>query len=196
MNVLTVCQARVDLGFLIDGSGSIEKAGRGNFKRCLKFVNRLVASFSVSQKFSRIGVILYSSRSRLILGFKKSINAFIATKAINKIKYPRGGTRTGSALRLARQRLFARRSKNRKQVLIVMTDGRSHDRVTGPSKALRRRGVEIYSLGVGRHYNLRQLRKMASSRRHVFTSGFRNLRSIVRIIKTKACAGLLTLWFT
>ena len=187
--LFVVCQARVDLAFVIDGSGSIEKSGRGNFKRCLRFVSTLVASFSVSQKFTRVGVIVYSTRARLVLGFRKSRDAGRAISTIDKIRYPGGGTRTGAALRLARGRLFARRRSNRKRVLIVLTDGRSQDGVSRPSSALRRQGVELFAIGVGRRYNVRQLRTIASSRRHVFSSGFRNLRSIARIIKTKACRG-------
>lgn len=70
---------------------------------------------------------------------------------------------------------------------IIMTDGRSYDSVVGPARQLRKGGVEIISLGLGLRYNIRQLRQMASNRRLVFTTRFRNLNSVVRVIKRKAC---------
>ena len=69
----------------------------------------------------------------------------------------------------------------------MMTDGRSYDSVTGPARTLRKGGVEVISLGLGLRYNIRQLRQMASNRRLVFTARFRNLNSVVRVIKRKAC---------
>ena len=68
-----------------------------------------------------------------------------------------------------------------------MTDGRSYDSVIRPARTLRKGGVEVISLGLGLRYNIRQLRQMASNRRLVFTAGFRNLNSVVRVIKRKAC---------
>jgi len=70
-----------------------------------------------------------------------------------------------------------------------MTDGRSYDRVARPALALKRMGVKIFSVGVGRKYNRGQLFQMASNRRFVFTAGFRNLGSLVRALKQKACKG-------
>ena len=68
-----------------------------------------------------------------------------------------------------------------------MTDGRSSDSVSGPARALRKAGVEIISFGLGVRYNIRQLKQMASNRRLVFTARFRNINSVVRVIKRKAC---------
>lgn len=175
----------MDLGFVIDGSGSIEHYGKGNFKRCLNFVKNLINVFTVSRKFTRIGIVLYSSRPYKIFGFNRYGNKHKVLRAVGRIRYPRGGTKTGRALRYAHKYLFGR-SKRRK-VLVIMTDGRSHDNVNRPARNLRLGGIEILSLGIGRKYNRRQLKMMASSTRNVYTAGFRNLASVVRVIKKKAC---------
>lgn len=73
---------------------------------------------------------------------------------------------------------------------MVMTDGRSYDRVTGPANALKRMGVKVISVGLGRNYNRNQLFHMASNRRLVFTANFKNLGTLVRTIKQKACPGM------
>jgi len=185
----TVCQAKLDIAFVIDGSGSIEAYGRGNFKRCLNFVKRLVVSFKISRRFTRVGVVLFSYRPRLIFRFSSYSRKRDILRAINKIKYPRGGTKTGLAMSYAQRVLFRRRRGSRKSVMIVMTDGRSQDRVSGAARALKTNRVTIFAVGIGRRYNINQLFQIASSRRHVYTAGFKNLPSIVRVIKTKACAG-------
>lgn len=184
-----VCQAKLDMAFIIDGSGSIEAYGKGNFKRCLNFVKRLVVSFKISKRFTRVGVVLFSYRARLIFSFNTYSRKRDILRAIDRIRYPRGGTKTGRAISYAQRVLFRRRRGGRKPVMIVMTDGRSQDRVSGAARALKRERVEIFAIGIGKRYNINQLIQIASSRRHVYTAGFRNLPSIVRVIKTKACAG-------
>lgn len=111
----SVCHRRLDLAFLIDGSGSIEANGRGNYRRCLNFVKRVVASFRISPRHTRVGVVLFSSRVWLVFNFRRFRNKHSVLYAISRMRYPRGGTRIGRALRFARYRLFRRRT-NRRQV--------------------------------------------------------------------------------
>lgn len=185
--LFSVCRAQLDLGFLIDGSGSIEKYGRGNFKRCLRFVQNTVSAFRISRHNVRVGAVLYSSRPYKIFGLNKYNRKSSVLRAIRGIRYPQGGTRTGLALHYTRRRLFGR--SRRKKVLIVMTDGRSQDNVLRASRAMKRRRVEVFSVGIGTHYSMRQLRQIASDHRHVLTADFRNLNSIIRAIKERACKG-------
>ena len=184
-----VCRARIDVAFVVDGSGSIEASGRGNFRRCLRFVKNMVRSFTISRRYVRVGIVLYSSRSTPILTFNQNRGVNSILRNIDRIRYPRGGTRTGAAISFAYSRLFSASRRARSKVLIVMTDGRSQDNVRRPSSLLRSRGVKIFSLGIGKRYNMRQLLQMAGSRRNVFTADFRNLGSVVRAIKQKACKG-------
>lgn len=107
--------------------------------------------------------------------------------AINRLRYPRGHTKTGQALLYALRTLFARARRRVPKALVVLTDGKSGDKVSGPANNLRRSGVEIFAIGFGRRYKLSQLLSMASSKksRHTFTVNFKNLRSIVRIVKSR-----------
>ena len=72
-----------------------------------------------------------------------------------------------------------------------MTDGRSADKVIGPARALRRLGVQLIALGVGRRYSMSQLIQIAHNRRHVFTAHFRALGSVATAIKRKVCKGIV-----
>ena len=75
------------------------------------------------------------------------------------------------------------------QVLIVMTDGISQDRVVRPSLDLRNAGVRILALGIGRRFRKAQLNQMTASRRYVFIADFKSLNRVVRSIKQTACGG-------
>lgn len=184
-----VCRAKIDLAFVIDASGSIEASGRGNFKRCLDFVKRLVASFDISPRYTRVGAVVYSSRASLAFGLNRYYKKRQLMNAIDRIPYYRGGTRTGYALSYARQYLFKGRSRRRTGVLVAMTDGRSGDRVRSSALALHRSGIQVFAVGIGKNYDIRQLLQIASSKRHVYVAGFKNLPNIVRVIKSKACKG-------
>ena len=190
-----VCQACIDLAFVIDASGSIEASGRGNFKRCLNFVKRLVASFKISPRYARVGAVVYSSKARKMFGFKRYYKKRELMKAIDRIPYLRRGTRTGYALWYAQRYLFRGQRRSCKRVLIVMTDGRSSDRVRSRAKALHRSGINTFAIGIGKNYNMRQLIQIASSKRNVYVARFRNLPNIVRVIKSKACKGKLLIYF-
>ena len=190
-----VCQACIDLAFVIDASGSIEASGRGNFKRCLNFVKRLVASFKISPRYARVGAVVYSSKARMRFGFKRYYKKRQLMKAIDRIPYLRRGTRTGYALWYVQRYLFRGQRRRCKRVLIVMTDGRSSDRVRSRAKALHRSGINTFAIGIGKNYNMRQLIQIASFKRNVYVARFRNLPNIVRVIKSKACKGKLLMYF-
>ena len=104
----SVCRRRLDLAFLIDGSGSVETSGRGNFQRCIEFVKTVVSSFSISPSRTRVGVALFSSRAWLILNFYHSTSKAKVLYTISRIRYPHGGTRIGKALYFVLNRLFRR----------------------------------------------------------------------------------------
>ena len=180
-----VCRARIDVAFVIDASGSV---GRGNFRRCLAFVKNMARVFTISRSYTRFAVVLYSSRPSKIFGFNRYTNRRSLLRAIGRIRYTGGGTKTGYALSYTYQRVL-RFSRRKNKVLIVMTDGKSYDNVVRPAVSIRRRGIRILSFGVGKRYSMRQLLQMSANRRNVFTADFKNLGSAIRIIKRRACAG-------
>ena len=107
--------------------------------------------------------------------------------AIQKIRYPRGGTKLGYALRYTSRYLLGR--DGRKKVVIVMTDGRSQDSPARAAAVMRRKGVMLVAVGIGRKYDLRQLRSIASRKDYVFTSSFKTLGNVVGAIKQQVCRG-------
>lgn len=182
-----MCRAKLDLVFVIDGSGSIEQYGRGNFRRCLNFVMNMVRAFKISPSQTRVAAVVFSSSPRRIFSLRNYRNKQQVLNAVSRISYPRGGTKTGRALNYARRYIFER--NRRSKVLIVMTDGMSYDRVSGPAAALKRMGVKIFAFGIGRKFKMSQLIQMAHNRAHVFTASFKTMSTVVSSIKRLACKG-------
>ena len=58
-SLVAECKAKADIGFIIDGSGSIENTGKGNYKKVLKFVKKVIRAFDVSKENTHIGIVSY-----------------------------------------------------------------------------------------------------------------------------------------
>ena len=115
-----VCRAPLDLAFIIDGSGSIELYGKGNFRRCLNFVQSVVRKLSINSGKTRIAVVLFSSRPRLIFDFRRYRRKSQILNAIRRIRYPRGGTKTGLAMRYTYSRVFRQARRGVRKVRTVV----------------------------------------------------------------------------
>ena len=152
----------------------------------------MVRSFVISRRYTRIGAVLFNTRAFKIFGFNSHYTKRGVIRAINGIRYPRGGTRLGNALRYTWIHLFRTNRRKARKVLFVLTDGKSQDRVGVVASHLRRTGVEIHTMGIGRRYSVKQLRRVATDSRHIFTSGFKTMRNIIRIIKKRICRGMLS----
>jgi len=188
-----VCRATVDLGFLLDDSASINFERGSNFQSCIDFIVKLVSEFIISQTGTHIGLVKFSSTANLEFDFNRFSDKQSIIDQIQATKYTGGSpTNTGAALTYCKTALFA--ASGRKQVpriLILMTDGKADDSVTVAAKDLRNSGVVIFSLGVGKDYNIPELQEMASDPKpdHVITADFNQLGSVVQKIKNMACQG-------
>lgn len=188
LSSLAACKTVVDLAFLIDGSGSIEYHGRGNFKLMLNFIKSIVVTLPISKTQSRVGAVLFSTSPIPLFRFGQLNTVTHIQQAINSIRYPRGRTYIGKALAFTRRYLFrGRRRRNRKRILIMLTDGISQDRVARQASLLRAKQVEIFTVGIGQALKRRQLLQIATDRNHVSVVSFRGLASLSKAIRSKIC---------
>lgn len=195
LSVHTACDKDFDLVFVIDGSGSIEQAGRGNFNRIKQFIKQLVRGFRVGYDKTHVGAVIYSSSIyvKKVFGLGSYYNYAGIDKAIDNIVYPSGGTYTGKAINLARTQIYTP-SQDREDipnVAIVITDGRANDDIEPPSNALRSTGTTIFAIGVGKDYDEAELTKMAGTPSNVYKADFSELDTVINEIKESACKGLL-----
>ena len=184
----------MDLGFLIDSSYNLRRTGRGAFKLLTRYLARLLYSLRISSQETRVGMVAYSSRPRLLFGFNRFYRASSILSAIRRIRLQRGPLRIGRALYYARRYLFrGRRRCGRKRVLVVFASARSVDRVQRVGRVLKRMGIEVFVVGIGRRFSKKQLFKIATNGLHVFTASLRSLAAVLNTIRVKACSGIVLL---
>ena len=180
----SVCRARIDLGLLIDGSGS-----RYRFSQILALVRQLIRFFDVSRIYTRVGIITYSTTPIPVSNFASYSRRYDLLKVIRKIRFPRGRSYTGRALRFAGRYLFTgRRSSTRARVLVVVMGSRSSDRIRRPAEMLRQVGIEIFAVGMGGGVRMTSLSAIATDRFHVFSGVRLGLRNLLSKLVAKICA--------
>lgn len=114
------------------------------------------------------------------------------TKAIEEAPYLKGGTLTAKALTFVKTELFDKTGRQDvPQVLIVMTDGRSTDKVTLPATELHNANITVFAIGIGRNYDMAQLKEIASKPdvKYALVSDFNRLNDLYASIRDDACRG-------
>ncbi|XP_068694949.1 matrilin-4-like isoform X2 [Montipora foliosa] len=166
----SVCPFAIDLAFLLDASWS---TGPSNFQTMKESVNKIIDHFHVSDEGTHIGVVSFSDEANTELRFTDKQEVTKIKASVLAIKNRNGSTRTDKGLLKCRLSLFSAESGTRAnvpRVLLVITDGRSYrrNRTRKEYRKLKRRGISIFAVGIGSRVRLRELRAMASQRRHVF----------------------------
>ena len=106
-----MCNSPLELIFVLDGSGSIEALGRGNFKRCLNFIIQVERSFVISPSKTRVALVLFSHRTQTVFSLDTYRTLASVVSATKKVRYPKGGTKIGSALRLVQNNVLRKARK-------------------------------------------------------------------------------------
>ncbi|KAK2854621.1 hypothetical protein Q7C36_006490 [Tachysurus vachellii] len=148
----TGCKASLaDIVFLVDSSGSI---GDADFLRVKKFLHTFIVDLDINPNKVRVGLAQFSNEphQEFLLGKYADKNNLL--EKVDKLTYLKGGTETGKALRFILNNYFteaggSRIKENVPQIAVVITDGDSADETKTPAMELRRKGVLIFSIGVG-----------------------------------------------
>ena len=103
----TTCQKKLDLGFILDNSGSV---GRSNFERIKQFVKDLTDFYKIGREETRVSVMSYASSANIHISF----SGYFSDKsqfdnAVDRIQYTGGGTATSTALNMAYNYMFTSR---------------------------------------------------------------------------------------
>ena len=185
----------MDVAFLVDSSGSISFR---NFRKVKNFVVELASKFDISPGGSRAAVVVYSTRATTRIRFTDHSTYGSFANAVQRLRHERGYTRIDLALEKAYFDVFGPRGKPRflvPKIAFVLTDGeqtrapkqKSLDEV---SDLLKKRGVRIISIGIGKRVNKNQLTVIASSEKDVvIAESFDGLVSEVEPLFQSACKG-------
>ncbi|XP_028410884.1 contactin-5-like [Dendronephthya gigantea] len=140
--------SKMNLMFLVDGSGSVPLATFEEFK---KFMALLVEKFDIGPDTTHVGVLQYSSEPRTGLEFHFSEHQTLAAvkDAISKVKYHYGAyTFGGYAMRLAQQIINHYDRTDAKNVWVLLMDNGLWDKTLARkiSKAIRQSGTKVIVL--------------------------------------------------
>lgn len=181
------CNIHGEIIFLIDGSGSTAdyfEEMKNFFKELL---NRMVYNSNI-----RIGMAQFSDGYREEFQLDDHQNKSEVKDKIDRVSMMRGRkTYIGEALK--RVKLSFKTPKQRvvrdvtKQMLVVVTDGKSHDEFAQQAEDLRKEGVEIYTIGAGNVNNGKLLQIAGSSDRKYSIANFSVASDIQKSLITQMC---------
>uniref|UniRef100_A0A8C9DJB8 Collagen alpha-5(VI) chain n=1 Tax=Prolemur simus TaxID=1328070 RepID=A0A8C9DJB8_PROSS len=176
-----------DIYFLIDGSTSIQKK---QFEQIKEFMLSTIGMFSIGPDKVRVGVVQYSDKREVEFNIADYSNDIDLSKAVANIKQLEGGTCTGEALDFILP-IIKNGSKDRTSgvpcYLIVLTDGKSSDRVLEPAERLRAEQITIYAVGIG-DAEKAELQQIAGKEERVnFGQNFDALKSIKNEVVHRIC---------
>lgn len=148
------CQIIADIGIVVDSSGSL----RREFHKEVQFVKDLAKKLTVSEDGVNIGVVTFSYYAQLTIKLSANKDTESFVRAAGTIPLMKSQTYIDRALRVSHTELFTEANGDRKDapnILIVLTDGKQtkSQYSTPPEKQadiLRKNGVEIIAVGIGR----------------------------------------------
>lgn len=180
-----------DIIFVLDSSTSIWIE---DFKRQLRFVRNLVNTFDIGTGRSqvRVGAITFSDEAHLEIALDRHTDRTELEDAILRIPYRSGVTNTAAALSMARSQVGRYlHGESGLFVAVVITDGLSQlpYETKKEAEALHDLGVHVYAIGVGEHYDVEELKSIASDPvNNVFeVSSYTVLENIAEHFNVKTC---------
>ena len=182
----------IELGFVVDGSSSVEAYGNSNFQMMKNFIKQVIRSFDVSSGATRVGAIVYSTNATVVFKLDQYSSYEEVEEAVDGMPYPGGGTHTGKALKMAANTLYSSGlvRGNVPKVLLVITDGVSTDDVTQSATLLNTNGVLVYVVAIGQDIDHAQLTQIAHGKaENVFTAEFHSLGIVSNDIRGAICKG-------
>ena len=145
----------------MDGSKDLKE---GNFKRQLELVKLIIQSFRVSQEEVHFGIAVTSLKPEVVIQLDQYTDSATLQAAVDKLSYPAGKRNTGSAIKLAKDELFAKARDGVPRVLIVFVGGNLQDETIEPAEAIKKTGTKLVVIGIRRNVNpvVKQLKSIAS----------------------------------
>ncbi|BFZ22805.1 hypothetical protein BsWGS_25844 [Bradybaena similaris] len=193
---ITVCNALLDIIFVLDASGSI---GAQNYKVQQNFVAKLVHHFKYGSNGAQFGALLFATKVEKLFDLKTYVaSRSECTAAINSAPYIEGGTNTHLALQYISDKELHSSAwggrPNAKKVVVLITDGDASNKPSAKAAAdaLKRQGVTIFALGIGEQVSLENLLDYVSNPKYALGSvDFELLdyveESLAQTICSRAC---------
>lgn len=143
-----------DIGIILDGSKWVRKK---NFMRQLELVKLIIRSFSVSKEEVHFGIATAANDGKVVIQLDAYLDETSLQEAVAKISYPAGRRLVGKAISKTRDELFSRGRAGVSKILLIFVGGRSGDGVEVPSTEIKKGGIRVVVVGMGRKIDETQL---------------------------------------
>ena len=168
------CSAKVDVGFILDSSGSL----RNDYQREKDFLTTLAATFGVTQDNARASVVTFSYFADLSIKFNDHSDIISFAGAVDAIPLMGSTTRIDRALRETQNQMFSLKNGARlgvTKILILLTDGSQTKDAGAEDPAaiadeIRRSGIAVILVGIGAGVNQVELDKIAGGPENAFSA--------------------------
>ena len=176
------CKSIVDVGFIVDSSGSLRK----DYDKEKEFVKIIAENLGISTNGSRAGVITFSWQTEHSIKLKDHETTQGFQEAVNRLPLFGHTTRIDKALNLANQELFKAENGGRPGVpklIILLTDGsqtRDADALDPGIIAakIRAAGVKLIVVGIGNNVDSGELLHIANEKSNLYLAkDFNELKS-------------------
>ncbi|XP_031796084.1 collagen alpha-5(VI) chain isoform X2 [Sarcophilus harrisii] len=183
----------LDIVLVLDDSSSI---GHNEHESMINFTKHLVNKADVGRDRVQFGALKYGDNPKVLF----YLNTYHTKEGIIEgLKYKREGVNTYTAKALkSSHELFteergSRAKRGVKQMLIVITDGESHDsdELKSTAQTLRDKNIIIYGVGVGSASEKELLDITNSKNNYFLVDNFEKLKGLYLPFEKKACENSL-----
>ena len=186
--VRTSCQAVVDIGFILESTDSV----KAEHRKAKEFLKSFAASFGISSKGTRAGVVTFSYFGELSIKLSDHSDISSFNLAVDNIKLMGSTARIDKALCLAQRKLFSLANGGRlgvPKLLILLTYSSpvQNARVGEIADELRADGINILVVGIGRYMNATELLQIADSQQNVYITNNLYASNFVSSTKKDTC---------
>lgn len=160
-----------DVVFVLDASGSV---GSSNFKHAIDFIKAIVNQLDIGPTKAQVSMVTFSSHTNVNWFLNKYSTKPALLHAINNnISYSGGTTHTNQALSAVENYVLVPTHGDRpmaKNVVIVITDGQSNDKVSTIKEAQKLHAIsdDVISIAIGSGINAQEIQAIATDNHHVF----------------------------
>ena len=126
--------------------------------RQLELVKLIIRSFRVSKEEVHFGIVVAANDGKVVIQLDAYLDTTSLQAAVTKIPYPAGRRRfIGKAISKTRDELFSRGRTGVPKILLTFVGGRSQDGVEVPSTEIKKGGIRVVVVGMGRKIDETQL---------------------------------------
>ncbi|XP_063309185.1 collagen alpha-6(VI) chain [Pelobates fuscus] len=158
-----ISKVAADMVFLVDTS----RHGLKENEEIKKFIKYIIERLEVTDHCVHIGLVTYSSKPKVIATLDHGTDiSTVLTFVDNILVLEEDTANTGFAINFTRTDIFdskagSRRNQGIEQTAILVTHRSSSDSVAEASHLLRKQGVRVFTVGIGKH-NMTQLNQISS----------------------------------